>query len=222
MPLLGEVKKAKEIGLKGTYNYIWAACQDCRKERWVKEKGGSHFCLQCSAKNAREKHIGQLNSNWKGGRRFRATGYVMIKLLPDDFFRPMADKAGYVFEHRLVVAKHLKRLLTSDEIVHHINGNKSDNRLKNLDILTLPEHYVVTRTGAIKRRNPLREFLSSIEEWHSLLLGFFSPATGQKFWKESDRLKDIVYKDAWYYGLGRYISVILILSIVYIMIRSIV
>lgn len=68
----------------------------------------------------------------------------------------------------------------------------------------------------------LSNFLDDICEWHSFLLGFFSPATGQKFWKESDRLKDIVYKDAWYYGLGRYISIILILSIVYIMIRSIV
>lgn len=74
---------------------------------------------------------------WNGGRHFTGTGYIKI-LLPDD---PQADSKGYVLEHR-VVARQLVggRVLRSDELVHHKNGDKHDNRLENLEILTREEH----------------------------------------------------------------------------------
>lgn len=52
---------------------------------------------------------------------------------------------GYVkingrHEHRLEVEKAIGRRLTSDEIVHHIDSNKKNNKIENLVILTRNEH----------------------------------------------------------------------------------
>jgi len=49
-------------------------------------------------------------------------------------------KSTTVYAHRLIMEKHLGRLMGTDEVVHHINENKSDNRLENLELLTRANH----------------------------------------------------------------------------------
>jgi hypothetical protein len=73
---------------------------------------------------------------WNGGRTRHADGYIYISS-PN---HPNKDHHGYVFEHRLIVETWLKRYLTPDEHVHHINGIKDDNRLENLEVMTNSEH----------------------------------------------------------------------------------
>ena len=65
-------------------------------------------------------------------------GYYQIKTK-----RPshLCRQDGYVLEHRLVMEKHLGRYLNPKEIVHHINGIKTDNRIENLKILTIATHF---------------------------------------------------------------------------------
>ena len=72
---------------------------------------------------------GQRHPNWKGGRAI-VHGYVHVHE-PDS---PMANSQGYVQEHRLVMAQALGRPLTSRETVHHLNGDKMDNRIENLQL----------------------------------------------------------------------------------------
>lgn len=48
--------------------------------------------------------------------------------------RWLTDGATQIGEHRLVMARHLGRPLADDEVVHHINGDRTDNRLENLEL----------------------------------------------------------------------------------------
>jgi hypothetical protein len=71
---------------------------------------------------------------WKGGRILASGGYIAVKLPRSDPLATMCDRAGYVREHRLVMARSLGRPLRRDETIHHINGIRDDNRRENLQL----------------------------------------------------------------------------------------
>lgn len=48
--------------------------------------------------------------------------------------RDKKPKGGRVYEHILIMEEYLGRYLTKREMVHHINGNKTDNRIENLHL----------------------------------------------------------------------------------------
>ncbi len=81
------------------------------------------------------RHQQERHYAWKGARHIDNQGYVVVSLLPDDLFMPMArGRHRRVLEHRLVMAKHLGRLLMPTETVHHIDGNRQNNKIENLQL----------------------------------------------------------------------------------------
>lgn len=75
-------------------------------------------------------------SEFGGHRKKRKDGYVKV-FVPD---HPNASKDGYVMEHVLVIEKHIGRYVEKDEVVHHINHIRDDNRIENLLLMTSKEH----------------------------------------------------------------------------------
>ncbi len=60
-------------------------------------------------------------------------GYKLVK-------RGGNRASGYILLHRAIMEDHIGRKLEADEVVHHINGNKMDNRIENLEIMSKSEH----------------------------------------------------------------------------------
>lgn len=111
-------------------------CPVCKKPFKVRrhgKKGDQKFCSrQCDHATRSERTPSMEKSNlWKGGRSIKEGGYVLITV---------PDRPKMVFEHRYKIEKLLGRRLHRWEFVHHRNGNKQDNRLRNLMVVTHNNH----------------------------------------------------------------------------------
>lgn len=63
-------------------------------------------------------------------------GYYYIYLPKHE----LANGSGKVYMHRYVAAMKLGRPLATDEHVHHIDGNRANNSIENLEVLSATEH----------------------------------------------------------------------------------
>lgn len=67
----------------------------------------------------------------------------------------MATQAGYVAEHRLLMAQRLGRMLRPGEVVHHRDGNRQNNDLANLELFqTNADHLRHELTGRVPNWSP--------------------------------------------------------------------
>jgi len=73
---------------------------------------------------------------WKINKIVKKGDYLYA-VVPE---HPSAIKYGYVLHHRVVMENHIGRLLTEEEIVHHINEDKKDNRIENLELTNVTKH----------------------------------------------------------------------------------
>lgn len=73
---------------------------------------------------------GEKHHAWiKSGRKIHTNGYILVRAKE----HPLNYK-GWYYEHRLVMEKYLGRFLKKGECIHHMNGDKTDNKIKNLKL----------------------------------------------------------------------------------------
>lgn len=78
----------------------------------------------------------RIHTKYGGHTKKRTDGYIAV-------FNPSyhsASAEGYVMEHIIIVEQHLGRYLAGNEVVHHINKIRDDNRIENLQVMTRSEH----------------------------------------------------------------------------------
>ncbi len=74
---------------------------------------------------------------WKPGGTVGSTGYVKVRVGKG---HPLADPNGYAYEHLVVWVSAGNPRPKRDEILHHLNEDKTDNRIANLRLMSRAEH----------------------------------------------------------------------------------
>ena len=106
-----------------------SACSSADKRRGGFAKGNLWGKLAPHAKADK-------SGAWNNGLNFTEHGYVRVRVGKD---HPLADPNGYAYVHKLVMVAAIGRNLEPDELIHHRNGVKTDNRLENLELTTRAE-----------------------------------------------------------------------------------
>ena len=141
---MNRIVKAKIPGRRYGYRYI-LECTYCHIEFSINgthfREGVGKFCSRsCHIANKNTLNKGEKSNNWKGGKYKTPEGYILI-YSPNHPFKN-GTGGGYVLEHRLIMEQKIGRYLRKDEIVHHKNETKDDNRIENLMILNTSQHSI--------------------------------------------------------------------------------
>lgn len=99
------------------------------------------------------------NQLWKTRSKWTGEGGIGI-----DGYRRVCSNGKRIREHRLVMEKFIGRKLLRNEIVHHIDGDKKNNDIKNLQLMTFQQHCIMHTIE--RKRNNYGQFKNSESRSH--------------------------------------------------------
>lgn len=132
-------KKVVELKCDNCYSVFERDIHEIATNR--RNNNFKHFCNDCDSKSLGGKLAGELrNKKYEGeiGKIIKPkNGYFEVYVRKTHPYRPDKD---WVRQHIIITENHIGRKLLDDEVVHHIDGNKLNNDIQNLDICTVSEH----------------------------------------------------------------------------------
>ena len=136
-----------------------------RRRRYNDRQKVKKYGADAAGRDMRGRHgrhaTGEKNARWnRDARRFTAHGYAAVRVQPNHphAWGPLRLKRfKYAYEHVVAMMSHLGRPLCTGEVIHHKNGDKTDNRIENLE-LTSPSEHQHYHTTMTRNRDSLGRF----------------------------------------------------------------
>jgi hypothetical protein len=122
---------------------IKCICPECGKEFYQYPSRVKQGITRCSNSCKGESMMGEKNRYYNPNGFINISGYRMISV-----------RGKRHYEHVYIMEQHIGRELTKEEEVHHINGDKLDNRLENLQLITMLEHKEIHRNKVTGKFEP--------------------------------------------------------------------
>jgi hypothetical protein len=144
----------------------WSKTQYYRRLRRANDLG----CDMYSIPDMRGRHgnqgAGSKCGKWKGGNVVSSHGYKKVLV---GRAHPLSDPNGYAYEHLLVWMAAGNPRPEPGQVIHHINGDKRDNRIENMALLTNSEHLAAHARGEIGALKPGQDDslpgVGTVKEW---------------------------------------------------------
>lgn len=111
----------------------------------------------CHLNHAKGSHAGRWNAN----KIVSSHGYSRIRVGKS---HPLSDPNGYAYEHLVVWVSCGNQRPASGQIIHHKNGDKTDNRIENLEVITKSKHNSIHN---VKKQRDKRGRFSSLSNNNS-------------------------------------------------------
>lgn len=129
-------------------------------------------------KGQHNSHVrGRNHYRWNTGRLLSSDGYVKVRVGRK---HPLADPNGYCYEHLLVYVAAVGEKPPANCVIHHINEDRTDNRLENLEVILASRHNSIhlpqrdPRTGRFIGKKAAGGLLDG-EEWLQFPLKVTTP-----------------------------------------------